>query len=225
MIETLLFVFLLVILGLTLCFMGYSLFRILLPIWGFVAGLIFGVQALDALVGGGFLSVSLGLVVGFFVGLLLAAIAYWVYAFAIVLFGAAMGYILGAGLMLLIGFDYGFVTVLVGLTGAVLMSMLFVKGRMPKFLVMLFTAMGGSMVMITGLFVLVGKVPTAGLSVYLTRYMVYGSWFWIIVWAIIAGLGMAFQYAMVSQAEELSEEFAMEEYTSPPKDKSKPKKS
>lgn len=225
MIETLLFVFLLVILGLALCFMGYSLFRILLPVWGFVAGLIFGVQALDALTGGGFLSVSFGLIIGFFIGLLLAAIAYWVYAFAIVLFGAALGYVLGAGLMLLIGLDYGFITVLVGLTGAVLMSMLFVRGRMPKFLVMLFTAMAGSMVMITGLFVLVGKVPTAGLSVYLTRYAVYGSWFWLIVWAIVAGLGMAFQYAMVSQAEELSEEFAIKEYTSPPKDTGTSKKS
>ena len=207
-----------------MCFMGYSLFRILLPIWGFIAGLIFGVQALDALTGGGFLSVSFGLVIGFFVGLLLAAIAYWVYAFTIVLFGAALGYVLGAGLMLLIGLDYGFVTVLVGLFGAVLVSMLFVKGRMPKFLIMLFTAMGGSMVMITGLFVLVGKVPTAGLSVFLTRYMVYGSWFWLIVWAVVAGLGMAIQYAMVSQSEELSEEFLMAEYTSPPKETDKPKK-
>ena len=224
MIETLLFVLLLVILGLALCFMGYSLFRVLLPIWGFIAGLIFGVQALDSLVGGGFLSVSLGLVIGFFIGLLLAAIAYWVYAFAIVLFGAALGYVLGAGLMLLIGLDYGFITVLVGLFSAVLMAMLFVKGRMPKFLVMLLTAMGGSMVMITGLFVLVGKVPTAGLSVFLTRYMVYGSWFWLIVWAIVAGLGMAFQYAMVSQAEQLNEAFLVEEYTTDP-NKSKSKKS
>ena len=224
MIETLLFVLLLVILGLALCFMGYSLFRVLLPIWGFIAGLIFGVQALDSLVGGGFLSVSLGLVIGFFIGFLLAAIAYWVYAFAIVLFGAALGYVLGAGLMLLIGLDYGFITVLVGLFSAVLMAMLFVKGRMPKFLVMLLTAMGGSMVMITGLFVLVGKVPTAGLSVFLTRYMVYGSWFWLIVWAIVAGLGMAFQYAMVSQAEQLNEAFLVEEYTTDP-NKSKSKKS
>jgi hypothetical protein len=217
-------VFLLVILGLALCFMGYSLFRVLLPIWGFIAGLIFGVQALDSLVGGGFLSVSLGLVIGFFIGLLLAAIAYWVYAFAIVLFGAALGYVLGAGLMLLIGLDYGFITVVVGLFSSVLMAMLFVKGRMPKFLVMLLTAMGGSMVMITGLFVLVGKVPTAGLSVFLTRYMVYGSWFWLIVWAIVAGLGMAFQYAMVSQAEQLNEVFLTEEYTTDP-NKNKSKKS
>ena len=212
MIETLLFVFLLVLLGLAFTFMGYALFRLLLPIWGFVAGLIFGVQFMDSLVGGGILSTSLGLFIGFFVGVFLAMIAYYVYAFAILLFGAAVGYILGAGLMLLIGFDYGFMTILVGLIGAVLMSVLFAKGRMPKFFVMLFTSMGGAMTILTGLFVLFGRLPTASISVYLSRYVVYGSWFWLITWAVIAGIGMAVQYASVQQSEELSEAFVMEDY-------------
>jgi len=224
MIETLLFVLLIVILGLATAFMGYPLFKILLPIWGFILGLIFGVQALDALAGGGLLSVSLGIIVGFFVGLLFAAIAYWVYAFSVVLFGMSVGYVLGQGLMLLIGFNYGFVTVLFGILGAVLMASLFIKGRFPKYFIVVVTAMAGAMSVMTGIFVLFGKLPTASISVYLSRYVVYGSWFWLIVWAIIAGLGMAVQYTSVKESEELTEAFLIEEYTTDPDEKSKGKK-
>ncbi|MFC1710334.1 DUF4203 domain-containing protein [Patescibacteria group bacterium] len=224
MIETLLFVLLIVILGLAFTFMGYPLFRTLLPIWAFVMGLIFGVQALDALAGGGLISVSLGLIMGFFIGLLFAAIAYWVYAFAIVIFGISVGYVLGQGLMLLIGFDYGFVTLLFGLLGAVLMAMLFVKGRFPRFFIIIATASSGAMAVMTGIFVLFGRLPTASVSVYLSRYVVYGSWFWLIVWAILAGLGMAVQYTSVKEAEELQEAFLIEEYTAESEKLSKGKK-
>ena len=214
MIETLLFVILLVALGLMVTFLGYPMFRLLLPVWGFLAGLMLGVQMFDSFAGGGFLASSLGLIIGFFLGLFFAGIAYYVYAFAVVLFGAALGYVLGQGLLLLIGFDYGFFTVFAGLAGAVLLAMFFVKGRMPKFLIIVATGMAGAMAVFTGLFVLLGKLPTATISVYLSRYVVYGSFFWFVLWAIVAALGITFQYMLVKQSEELTEAFVLEEYAS-----------
>lgn len=219
MFEVLIFFIFAVIIGLMFAFFGYPFFRVLLPIWGFFTGLAFGYQGLASLMGPGFLSASLGLIVGFFIGILLAAVAWYAYAFAIYLFGGTMGYILGSGLMLALGFDRGFMSFLVGILAAFGMVALFTMAKMPKFLIILLTAAGGAMAVMTGVFALFGAVPTMAASLQITRLMVYGSWFWLIVWAVLAGFGMAFQYAIASANEDLNEVYVWEE--KPPKKTSK----
>lgn len=201
MIEAIIFAILAAVLGLVMVFFGYALFRILLPIWAFFAGLTFGINAMDALMGNGFFSASLGLIIGLIAGLIFAAIAYFAYQLAVVLWGASIGYLLGAGLMLAIGFNQGFIPWLVGVVLAVIMAVLFMNARMPRFLIMLFTAGAGAMVLISGLFVLFGQVPAFQNSVFWTRFQVYDSWFWIIVWALIAGFGIAVQATMARGAD------------------------
>ena len=216
MIEVIIFTLLAIGLGLIFLLFGYALFRVLLPIWGFIAGMIFGVQGIESLMGASsFLSVSLGLFVGFFVGLLLAFIAYYVYAFAVIIWGASIGYLLGQGLMLAIGFQYGFLVWLVGIVAAVGMVMLFMRGRFPRLLIMLLTSAAGAMAIITGLFALFGQVPTAPAAMGLTRLMVYGSWFWILVWAGIAGFGLAVQYATAKDRDVLMQSYTWEEAYGP----------
>jgi hypothetical protein len=214
MLEVLLFFMFAVIIGLMFAFFGYPFFRILLPVWGFFAGLMFGFRGIESLLGAGFLTASLGLIIGFFLGLLLAAVAYFAYAVAVYLWGISLGYVLGAGLMLALGFDSGMMTFLVGAASAVAFAFLFSMAKMPKFIIILFTAAGGSMAVIMGVFALFGKVPTMAASLELTRYMVYGSWFWLILWAVLAGFGMAFQYATVSMTEDVTEVYDWDkEYT------------
>lgn len=204
MFEVLLFSALAVLIGFMFLFAGYPFFRILLPVWGFFAGLVFCIQGFDSLMGTGFLSVSLGLFFGFFAGLLLAALTYFFYAFAVYLYGMSLGYILGQGFMLALGFEYGILTFTVGIVGAVAMTILFLAAKMPKFIIILTTAAGGAMAIMTGVFMLFGKVPTIPASLSLSRELVSGSWFWIIVWAVLAGFGFAVQYAMTKR-EELTE--------------------
>lgn len=204
MLEVLVFFILALIIGLMFAFFGYPFFRFLLPIWGFFTGLAFGVRGLESLLGEGFVSLSLGLIIGLFVGLILAALAYYVYAFAVYLFGITMGYVMGVGLMMAIGFDQGLITFLVGVGGAILFAFLFSMARMPKFLIILLTAAGGAMAVMMGVFVLFGKVPTMAASLELTRYVVWGSWFWLLLWAVLAGFGMAFQYAITNATEDLA---------------------
>lgn len=211
MFEVLIFFIFAVVIGLMFAFFGYPFFRVLLPIWGFFAGLAFGYQGITSLMDPGFFSGSLGLIIGFFIGILLAAVAWYAYAFAIYLWGATMGYVLGAGLMLALGFERGFMTFVVGLLAAFGMTALFSMAKMPKFLIILLTSAAGAMAVLTGVFALFGAVPTMAGSLQLTRLMVYGSWFWIIVWAVLAGFAMAFQYAVASQNEDLSEVYVFEE--------------
>ncbi|MFC1649658.1 DUF4203 domain-containing protein [Patescibacteria group bacterium] len=204
-----------VVIGLMFTFFGYPFFRFLLPIWAFFAGLMFGFRGIEDLMGPGFVTASFGLIIGFVIGIILAALAYAVYSLAVYLFGLTVGYALGSGLMLAIGFNPGLLTFLVGAAAAVGLAVLFARGNMPRFLIILMTAAAGAMAVMSGIFVLFGQVPTLGPTLEITKYMVWGSWFWLIIWAVVAGFGMAFQYAVTSMTEgDLNEVYDWEkEYT------------
>jgi hypothetical protein len=89
----------------------------------------------------------------------------------------------------------------VGAVVAIGLIALFIRGNMPRFLIIVLTASAGSMAVMSGIFVLFGKVPELGPTLQITRYMVWGSWFWLLVWAVLAGFGMAFQYAVSRTSE------------------------
>ena len=96
---------LLLFLGGVVAFGGYRLFLILLPIYGFFFGLSFGAHSVQALFGDGFLSTTTSWVVGFFVGLLFAVLAYLFWVIAVAIAAGSLGYSLVAGLFSLLGAD------------------------------------------------------------------------------------------------------------------------
>ena len=151
--------------------------------------------------GTGFLTTSLGIVFGVIVGLVFAAIAYYVYAFAIVLFGATLGYALGAGFMLLLGFDPGFLTSIVGLVSAILLGLAFVYMQFPRVLLMVLTAFAGASAMIAGILALFGQIPPSQLGLAFVDVYIQQSWFWWLVWLVIGLFGAIVQYQMVEVAE------------------------
>lgn len=204
--EVLIFVILSVVIGLMFLFFGFPFFRILLPIFAFFVGVAFGYNGLESLLGAGFVSGTLGLILGVVLGLVFAALAYFFYELVIVLFGVAAGYVLGAGFMMALGAGpRDFFTVLVGIIVAVVLGIVFVMVAMPKFLVVLFTAAAGAMAVVMGILVLFGEVPEVAASLQLTTYVVQGSFFWLIVWGVLAAIGMIFQYSLASaNGEDLS---------------------
>lgn len=224
MFEVLIFFIFAVIIGLMFLFFGYPFFRILLPIWAFFAGLAFGFTGVEGLLGTGFISVTLALVIGIVIGLVLAVVAYFLYSLAVYLFGITVGYVLGSGLMLAIGFSPGFMSALVGIAVAILFAVLFAMTAMPKLFIILLTAAGGAMAVIMGLFVLFGQMPEIAANLQLTSYLVSGSWFWMLVWIVLAIVGVAFQYSITSMTEgagysELSDPYMFEETKSTKKKK------
>lgn len=207
MFEVLIFFIASVVIGLLVTFFGYAFFRVLLPIWAFLAGLMFGYNGLSALFGPGILSATSGIVLGLFVGIVLAIAAYFLYSLAVYWFGLAVGYILGVGVMMALGFDYGFLSVLVGILTAIALVVLFVATSMPKAFIIVLTAAAGAMATIMGIFVLFGEAPEVAASLQLTALIVSGSWFWMIIWIALAAFGMVFQFALAQQAEDLSEPY------------------
>ncbi len=199
--QILLFSVLAILIGLALCFLGYAAFRILFPIWGFLVGLWLGADLVVSTLGGGFLTTSLGIVLGLVLGLVFAAIAYYVYAFAVVLFGATLGYVLGAGFMLLLGVDPGFLTSLVGLVAAILLALGFVYMKFPRVLLMVLTAFAGATAMIAGLLILFGQIPPSQLGLGFVNAYIHTSWFWWLIWLVVGLFGAIVQYQTVEVAE------------------------
>ncbi len=144
--------------GLAFAFYGLRLFLILLPIWGFVMGFLFGANLVTALFGQGFLATTTSWVIGFIVALLFAALSYLYYWFAVIFLGASAGYAVGTGLMTFLGAGDGLLAFLVGFVFAVGVALAFIVLRLPKFLVIGFTAFGGAFATIAGLVILLGRV-------------------------------------------------------------------
>lgn len=193
--QVLVFSALAILIGMVFNFVGYRFFRFLLPVWAFFVGMLAAMSAFDSLLQNGFLSTSMGLIVGFFFGLLLAAVAYFAYSFAVVIFGATVGFALGQGLFLVLGVDPGLLTWLAGVAMSVVFVLAFIKFRMPTLIIVVITTLAGSMAMIMGLFVLFGKLPPMMADLRTTSAMIEGSFLWVLLWLVLAGLGVATQYA------------------------------
>lgn len=211
MLEALLFGVLSILVGLGFTFAGYSLFRVLFPIWGFLVGLWLGVSGSVAIFGSnGFIVTALGLLVGFVIGLIFAALANFVFRFAVVLFGASIGYMLGAGFWLIFGMQGNFITVLTGIIMAVVVAGLFISMKMPKWVLIITTALAGAMAVIGGVLVIFGVVPTAVASLGAFRMVVDNSFMLSLTWLVLAGIGMAAQY-QASKQEELMQQLMLED--------------
>ncbi len=131
------------LLGLGFVFYGFKLFLILLPIWGFFFGFLFGAGLVTALFSDGFLATVTGWVVGFFVGLLFAVLSYLFYWFAVLFIGASVGYAIGLGLLALLGNGGdNLMGLIFGLVGAAIGAGLVVVLRVPKYLIIALTAIG-----------------------------------------------------------------------------------
>ena len=222
MFEILVFFVCSVIVGVLFTFFGYPFFRILLPIWGFFAGLAFGVNGMEAIFGSNLVSATTGFVFGLFIGIGLAVVAYFLYSLVIYWFSITVGYVLGAGLMMAIGSTNNFFNALVGIIFAVALCFLFMAAKMPKFFIVLLTAAGGAMAVIMGIFVLFGQVPEVAASLQLTELIVSGSWFWMFIWLVLAAVGIAFQSVLIQASEDLSDPYEWD--TTAPKAKTKKKR-
>jgi hypothetical protein len=130
--------------GLVLCFGGYRFFLILLPIWGFFFGLVFGAQSMQMLFGTGFLATVTSWVAGFVVGAIFAVLSYFFYFFAVVLIGAALGYTVATGLLLAIGLDMGVLVWIIGVVAAVAMAFVTIRFNLQKWVIIIATSLLGA---------------------------------------------------------------------------------
>jgi hypothetical protein len=184
-----------VIIGIVFCFWGYRFFLVMLPIWGFFAGLWLGAMGVSLLLGEGFLATVTGLVVGIILGVVGALLSYLFYMAGVVLIAAVFGGALGSAIMTAIGFDPGFLVALVGILSAIAVVILALVFNLQKYVIVVLTAvLGADLIVLSGLLLFgIVNLPDLQLNPNLFRPVTQASWLGILIWLALAIAGLVVQ--------------------------------
>jgi hypothetical protein len=180
-------------LGAVILFGGYRLFLILLPIWGFFFGFGLGAHTVTMLFGQEFFATITGWVVGLVVGLVFALLAYFFYAIAIAIIAGSLGYAVGVGFMNLIGLDGGFLVWLVGIALAIVVIFVTFKWNLQKYVIILATSVGGTVVIVGTFMFGLGGMAVANLGQNPVRFALSNNPFWAILAIILVVAGVVVQ--------------------------------
>jgi hypothetical protein len=183
------------LLGMGFTFWGYRVFLVLLPIWGFFAGLWFGAETINLLIGDGFLATTTGWIVGFFTGIVFAALSYLFYVLGVAIVAGAVGAALVSGILGWIGIDSGIFHFLLMMVGAVIVAVLTLSLNLQKIVIIILTAIAGANGILLSILLILGRVElrgleTAGNSI---RPILADSTLWLLVWLAIAAFGVVTQ--------------------------------
>jgi hypothetical protein len=194
-----------ILIGLAFVFAGFRLFMILLPIWGFFAGFFFGAQMVSVIFGTGFLADVTGFVVGFFFALVFAVASYLWYWLAVTILGGSVGYAVGVGLIGFLGISNNFVNVSIGILLGVVFALVAIWLRLPKYLAIAFTSVGGAFAAVAGLAILFGKLDAAALGHTGTTIAAIKelNWLWLAGAIVLTVIGIWYQTRSTQATEEV----------------------
>jgi hypothetical protein len=139
--------------------LGLKLFRVMLPILGFISGIMVGFGGVQAVFGKNAVSFAIAIIVALVVGVLLAVLSYLFYELAIVILTAILGASVFTYLGTALGLgDNGFVLFLFGLSGAILGLSLATATPLSTSLVLAVTSLLGVGYILAGIMLLVGNL-------------------------------------------------------------------
>jgi hypothetical protein len=191
--EDLVFALLVILAGGLFCFFGYLAFRVIIPVWGAVAGFSLGAGLIAAATDEGFLRTGLAWVVAIGLAVLFALLAYLFYWVAVILAMGSIGFTLGASVMGALGVDWNWVVVLVGIAGGVLLAVLAIVSDFPMILLVLLSALAGASAVTAGLMVLTGAIETEDFTDEAVTAQAGDDWWWYLVYGVLAVAGIVYQ--------------------------------
>jgi hypothetical protein len=176
--------------------MGLQVFFATLPLLGFISGFFVGAIGWTAIFGDGFLSTVSSWVVGFVVGLGFAIISYlWWYVGAL-LGAGAVGSLAGSGLADLFSIDSDWLIFTFAAIGAVLFFLAALFLNLPVYIVIVSTAFSGATVLIAGILLIFNQVNYEELGQGTASAIISESFWWGLVWMVVAFVGLMAQLAM-----------------------------
>ena len=182
-------------LGSAVCFYGYRMLWILLPVWGFLAGLWLGASGVTYFLGDGFLATLTGWLVGFVVGAIFAFLSYIFYFVGVALLSATIGFWLVTAIGSSIGLESGILLLILGIASAVFMVALVFYFNLQKYIVIVLTSLGGAGVALTGIQLLIGRIGLESLQV--TWFPVFYSPLAWLAWVFLSVAGL---YAQIQSS-------------------------
>jgi hypothetical protein len=188
-----------IVIGGVFCFWGYFALRIVIPIWGFFAGFMLGAGATSYFDDSEFLSTVLGWILGFFIGLLFAVIAYLFYEVAVVLAFASIGFTFGSGLMAALNIDWNWFVILVGVTVGILFGIFAAVSQLPMALLVVFSSIAGALAMTAGLMLVFNALDTEDFTNDAIVDLIDDDWWWWVIAFALAIAGLVAQMKVITQ--------------------------
>jgi hypothetical protein len=171
---------------------GVRVFYLLLPLWGFVAGVLLGAQAVDALLGDGFLATAAGWAAGIALGVVFAVTAtLWLWA-AVLVLAFSVGAELGSGLVVAVGIEPGIFAFAAGIVLGVGLAVVAIAIDGPVLLVAAISALGGAALVIDGALLVLGRLQVGDLEGGVVAAL-RGQPLLIAGWLLLAGLSLVHQ--------------------------------
>ena len=127
------------------------------------------------------------------IGLVFAGLSYLFYYAAIVILAGTVGYAIGAAAWGLIGNEQGVIAFVIGIVVGVVVAVAALALNVPRYLVIVLTGLGGAAAIVAGWFLLIGKVPADNVTWWQVGKLISDSWFYLIVWGLIAAAGIVAQ--------------------------------
>lgn len=180
-------------LGALWCFFGWRFFLLLLPFWGLFVGFNVGTEAVRAIFGDGTFATLTSWAIGLVLALVFAVLSWLWWYFAVALLAGSVGFALGQAAWGLIGNESGLIAFLLGLVVAVVFAIGVLALNVPRLLVIVLSGLGGAAAILAGWFILTGSIPSDAISWVEVGKLISGSWFYLIVWGVIAAAGMVAQ--------------------------------
>ena len=180
---------------------GLKGFTILLPFWAFFVGLLAGAEFGAEILGEGFLATTTSWIIGLVLGIVLAALSYFVFYFAVVLFGATIGYALGAGLLVAIGLD-GFLSVIAGIVVGAILALAVLVLAVPAIVVVVLTAFSGAAAVVNGVLILLGQIKFEDIDAGLMEGLLKFGPIALAAWVVVAAAGIWYQWRDLGRTAE-----------------------
>jgi hypothetical protein len=196
---------LLVLIGLAVCFFGLRFWFILLPIFGAVTGFYIGARAIQDLFGQGFLSTATSWIVGIILAIGLALLSWFIWYAGAIIMAAAVGASVFSGILhALFTNPWGVALFIIALIGAIIFAAIALWLNLPIYIVIVNSALGGASLAVAGLLTLMGTVTVTELANGATVAVVDearfqgAGWLWVLVWIVLAVIGIFFQLQSVA---------------------------
>jgi len=188
-----------IVIGGVFCFWGYFAMRLVIPIWGFFAGFMLGAGATSFFDDSEFLSTVLGWVLGFFVGLLFAVLAYLFYEIAVVLAFASIGFTLGSGLMTGLNIDWNWFVILAGVAVGIVFGIVAVVTELPMVLLVVLSTIAGALAITAGLMLVFNAIDTKDWSSTAVVDLIDDDWWWWVIAFALAIAGLVAQMSVITR--------------------------
>jgi hypothetical protein len=189
-----------ILVGLMACLAGYAVFRIVLPLLGFLVGMGLGAQLAATLFDQPYLDTPLSWIVAIVVGVVMATIAFVWWYISVALTIAGLGYAIGYGAAIGLGLTVSG-AVIAGVVLAVVFALAAIILRVPIGVVIVVTAFWGSSVLIGGVLILMDRIEPRQLRNGTVDVVIAESALLLAVWVAVGIIGVLAQWFTTARSE------------------------